>query len=292
MLLFGFLVDRSALKGLASWRGWLLFLAVCLPWFILVYFSMDQATIQALIEKDIAGKISGESRNSAFYKYILVLLGSFAPWILIVFYKRPSKLIKIIRSSNLESYFTVCFLVPLVIMSCIGEKHGKYILPLFPCVAAFLAMQLTDFYKNKIAPLTGQSRRIFWITAVVLVAGNFFFYIFLVPKIYSHRFIALPSVAAKAHEVGQGYPLYSFQKTQIQLVYYYKEPIPVLDMPHLKDKLAQGQTFLIVADDRSWPHLDEAGLCVKGEWPVFLKRNRQGRLYGTGELCNGQGVTP
>ncbi len=61
--------------------------------------------------------------------------------------------------------------------------------------------------------------------------------------------------------------------------------MPVLTKKKVRDLVAEGQSFLLVADDRSWPELAGEDLCVREEFSPFLSQKRAVRLYGSRRFC-------
>jgi len=277
-LAYGLLADRNALHALAAPGGWATFALFALPWYVYVYATADPSAIQAVIDKDLAGKMKGARTVSPIYKYLLVLLGSFSPWILALFH-RPGRLIRSLAASRFEAFCALAAIVPFVIMSAIGEKHGKYILPLYPFFAIIIAGRLMVFHKEARA----RAKKIISIAVGGALVGNFIFYGLAASRIYRHRYVALRPIAAAARATDA--PLFAVRKLPVQLVYYYGAPIPLLRERQIIKKNKSGEKFCVLADSKAWGMMDRTGLCVLREWPVYLKRSRRARLYGSETLC-------
>jgi len=274
ILLYGLVWERRALRGLADPLSWLLFLAIALPWYLYVLATVDPETIRAILHRDIVEKAS-RSGGTPFYKYLLDLLGGFFPWLLLLFTISPRKL----KTPGTESWLAVAALLPVAIMSLFSAKHAKYILPVFPLLALWLASLLRQWMEKR----AGRQRLVQVVLALLLL-GLFVFHAFLAPHIWLHRHVALEPIAkaAKAYHL----PLVAVGPTPIQLVYYYGKPVPVRSPAELEVAKTHGEALLVLADDRFWKRLDQAGLCVLEEWPVYLKKKRKARLYGVGGACS------
>lgn len=274
LLLYGLFWERRALRGLTDPLGWLLFLAIALPWYLYVLAVVDPETIRAILHRDILEKAS-RSGGAPFYKYLLDLLGGFFPWLLLLF-TIPFRRLK---APGAESWLAVAVLLPVAIMSIFSAKHAKYILPVFPPLALGLASLARQWMERRAG-----RRRLVQVVLVLLLSGLFVFHAFLAPRIWLHRHIALEPIAkaAKAYPL----PLVAVGPTPIQLVYYYGKPVPVRSLEELDLAKARGEALLVLADNRFWNQLDQVDLCVLEEWPVYLKKKRKARLYGVGGACS------
>ena len=271
VLIYGLLVERPALKCLVTPLGWGLFLLVALPWYLYVYLSVDQETIHAILQRDIVAKV--RKAGAPFYTYLEVIAGGFLPWLLVFFVQPPKRLWRRLRQSGAEAWLAWAVLVPVVIMSAFGAKHGKYILPLFPAMAGWLGIELGRWLEKA----GERGRRLLAGTALLMLFGTALFHLVLAPIVWKHRYEAIEPIVEQVQQAGL--PLVSFRQTPIQLVYYYGQPIEVVDLEKLWELRQRGQPFLLLADSRFWKRLEPLHLEVVREWPVYLKKKRKVRLY-------------
>lgn len=275
--------DRRALKGLLSLRGWLLFAVVALPWYVYIYSNME-TRMEKVINKDVTYKAFNLAHRDPFYEYILVLLGAFAPWIVIVFYK-TKKIVKSFFEPYETAYFAYSFLVPLIIMSLFATKHAKYILPLLPSTAVLLGIWYGELFRD----LRSRWRETYYsrtIAAVgVMVAGFFLYYAVGEAQIYKYRYEAFAPLISKINATAKGNPVYLYKDLTYRVVYYYGHPMPVVEQQQVKDMISKDEKFLLVADSRSWDDLAGDRLCVVDEIKPFIKRDRAVRILASPTLC-------
>jgi 4-amino-4-deoxy-L-arabinose transferase-like glycosyltransferase len=276
--------DRNILSGLLSGRGWMIFAFVAFPWYIYCYFSLDDSLLASVIHTDIVGKTVGLEHKDGFYWYFLDLIGNFAPWILILFYRTGS-----IGKGLFSRYETAVFgwwaLMPLLVFSCIAEKHSKYLLPIYPAVAVFLGAWLTRICSD----LAGQNNRKLQkgilSVAVALLVGWAIFYDVVESSIYKYRFSAIMPMAERIKEIRGDAPVYFYQEDYPVIIYYLGNPIPIVGDTELKAMLDNGVPFLLIADNPKWGNLDGSRFCVLGEYTPFLHRSRSARVFGSESFC-------
>jgi len=296
LLVYG-LIRREwrVFKGLLSPVGWLLFLVVGVSWFGYALYGVPGSPLQAVIHKDIMVKVYESSTPDPFYDYVVFLLGAFAPWILLLFYK-PKRWLGQFKSD--KGLFLICaFGVPLVIMSCFATKNGKYILPLFPFLAAFLGCLLSEAYDEYGRRWDGRFHVLFNRVAGGILVILFGIMVLAPAYLQKDKFIVLKPFAEKIHSLQGENPVYSFRHEQIQLIYYYGAPISVLGEQRLDKELEQKKTFLLVATDRDRKDLESKDMCLLDTFTPYLDKGRQGLLFGTSDYCQksagyGPGMEP
>ena len=275
--------DRRALRGLLSLGGWAIFSIIAFPWFVYTYLHMEKR-MEKVIHKDVTYKIFNLENRDPFYEYILVLLGAFIPWILIVFYK-TKKMISSFFSGSDKAYFAYGFLVPLVIMSLFATKHAKYVLPLIPCLAILLGI----WFANLAAEFAARSREKFHFRSIfvvsIMVFGFFLYYAAVEAQVYKYRYEAFEPLIAKVNASAKGHPVFLYKDLYYRVVYYYGKPIPVLEEPEVQDRIKQGESFLLIADSRNWNDLKDEELCTVAEFRPFIKKDRAVRVLASHSLC-------
>jgi len=277
--------ERKTVKGLLFLPGWMVFILVAFPWFIYIFYSLGSEPLSAVAEKDIAKKVFDFGSGDPIYGYLLKLMGDLAPWIWLIVFFKPKDNIKKIFSSYEGAYIGFAFLIPLIIMSLIAEKHGKYILPLFPFLAAFLGIWGSEFYgKLKNRWQEGFQSK-FTMGVGILLLGYFLFFVIVGPRLYSYRYEMLKPLAAKIKAIKNDFPVYCYGKELIQLIYYYKHPIPLLSRQELDEKISTDASFLLIVDNKYWHKVKDKGLCIKDHFAPFLKRNREVYILGRNEFC-------
>ena len=81
------------------------------------------------------------------------------------------------------------------------------------------------------------------------------------------------------------YAAYCYRDEQIQLIYYYGKPMPVLDKAQLNEKLTRREPFLLVAEGGRQEELQGRKLCLLAEFTPYLKKDRKALLYGSRAVC-------
>ena len=283
-LLFGLLGrDRAALRALGSLQGWSIALLIALPWFLYLFVEHG-ALLDHVINEDIADKVAGVSRRSPLYTYPLSLAGAFAPWILVVVYRPKARLQKMFAVPE-QRYFLLFALLPVLLMSLVSEKHGKYLLPIFPALAMVLGTWWHELYSGWQSRHPQRARR--WAVAAVslLLTGHFLFQVVITPRIYRHRFSGLAPMAAAIKQRAGAWPVYTHNQELVQLIYYAGRPLPVKKTKEIAEMVRSGESFLLVASSKSGQELAAIPLCLLEEVSPFLKRDRSAKLLGSGDLC-------
>ncbi|MDY0039774.1 MAG: glycosyltransferase family 39 protein [Desulforhabdus sp.] len=284
ILVFGLVKkDRRALWGLLSLRGWAIFSIIAFPWFIYTYLNLEKR-VERVIDKDLTYKIFHQENGDPFYKYLLVLLGALVPWILIIFYQ-TKRIVRSVFADSTQAYFAYGFLVPLVIMSLFATKHGKYILPLIPCLAVLLGIWLAELAGELGTrwPERFHSRSV--VIAGIMVFCFFLYYAAIEANIYKYRYEAFRPLIEKVNASSKGNPVYLYKDLTYRVVYYYGKPMPVLEKADVRQKIDQGESFLLIADSRSWNDLQNEKLCVMAEFKPFIKKDRAVRILASHSLC-------
>lgn len=276
--------DWSILRGLATWRGWLIFALVALPWFVYVSLSLDGMPLLNVLMGQVADKVS-TAQPDPWYDYPLFLLGAFAPWTLLLFY-RPRRLFKKLSATVEGRYFAVAVLVPLVLFSLIDFKRPKYILPLCPSFAVLLGIGLDHFRHH----LQQRWRR----AAPLLVVGiaglmillNAGYYLLVQPRVLTHRYAALPEITSYLKQLPDNIPLYYFKKEPIQLIYYLGHPVAELDEDGMRDMARGHEVYYLLAEDKYWDQLRESSLCLRNQFSPYLHRKGRIGLWQGGGDCS------
>lgn len=276
--------DKAMLRALGSPKGWLIALAIALPWFLYILVG-HSALLDHVINEDIAGKIAGATRRSPLYTYPLSLAGAFAPWVLLLFY-RPLSQVRRIWTSPEQRYFLIFAVVPVLILSLVSEKHGKYLLPIFPALALVLGAWCHEFHAGLENDSPQKARRWTFAAVGLLLAGNFLFQVVITPHLYSYRFSALKPLAAAIQQRAKGRSVYAHDELPIQLVYYAGQPLPVKKTKEIQEMISAKESFLLVADSKTWQELAGMPLCLIKEFSPYLMKDREAKLLASGDFCS------
>jgi 4-amino-4-deoxy-L-arabinose transferase-like glycosyltransferase len=133
--------DRAPLARLGPARGWWLFAAVGLPWYLIVAAAKPDLVRYFLADQIWARYATTEhQRGGPPWYFVAVLIAGALPW-------TPALIAGLARTwkdrARLESRLLLAWLLlPLVFFSFSGSKLPAYILPLFPAVALLAARGL------------------------------------------------------------------------------------------------------------------------------------------------------
>lgn len=279
--------DPAVLRALSSLKGWLIAMSIALPWFLYLFWG-HRELLDHVINEDIAAKVAGSSKSSPLYTYPLFLTGSFAPWVLLLA-NRPKARWRTMLAHPEQRYFLLFSLVPVLLMSLVAEKHGKYLLPIYPALAAMLGWWCEAWYRESVAS-SAKARRWLFSGVGILLVSQFLFQVVITPRLYSYRFSSLKPLALAIERQAKGRPVYFLDQATIQLVYYVGQPMPVKTTAEIEGLVRAKQSFLVVAESKTKKGgVGDLPLCRLGEFSPFIKKDRSAWLLGSGDLC---GATP
>ncbi len=274
ILCYGLLArSKYALKGLIDWRGWLLFSVIAFPWFIYVNAQLQGAPLFEVIMRETTTKVAGEDYESVFY-YLGVTLGGFAPWILLLFWQ-PRMQFRKLFANDAGRFFGLAALVPLIIFSLFTFKKAKYILPIFPALAVWLGMALA--YSLEKAKSRWRFAPIVLIAFSALLIVSFVgYYTVVQPRVMSHKYYhAFLSTKAKLNSMRGVAPVYFFyfHRGNIQEVYYFGRPIPVVQKAELGKMLEDGKPFMLLVPNNRMNEIIGSKFCQLGTLEPWGERN-------------------
>ena len=268
--------DARAKAYLCDGWGWLIAVVLGSSWYVAVSVSQGWGIWSSIISEDIVKKIDGQGAE-AWYAYLLYLAGDFFPFWLIVFVQ-PRKFWAMIRSRREAGMLLICSLLPLLVFSLFTEKHGKYLLPVYPSMALLLAMHWSALLED----LKGRWRTVLAVVPYVMLAGFVVFYMFVEARVLSHRVGGLEQVTTLAN--GQpGQKAYTLGEPDIRLVYYMGRPVAPLTVAQLQSE--SRPAGLLFVQEPLAPELQNLASCQVGEINPYLKPDRSALLVRMGGDC-------
>jgi 4-amino-4-deoxy-L-arabinose transferase-like glycosyltransferase len=146
--------------------GILLFLALTLPWFILVSMRNPDFFHFFFINQNIQRYAASNERYQPFYYFFLIIIAGFLPWTCLI--PTMAKEAWIHRMSREIIYIALWFGFILAIFTPSHSKLATYVLPCFPPLALLLAFAVHRAPARARVPLiiTG----IFWLLAGIVCA--------------------------------------------------------------------------------------------------------------------------
>ena len=136
----------SFLKEMQIGWGLLIFLAVAMPWYILISLKNPDYLEYFVLKQNIGSFLSQQSRHpKPFYYYIPVLMGGFFPWSLFL----PLSLWRTLRAKAALHgdgliFALIWFGAIFIFFSVATSKLGTYILPLFPAASLLVGALFYD----------------------------------------------------------------------------------------------------------------------------------------------------
>jgi 4-amino-4-deoxy-L-arabinose transferase-like glycosyltransferase len=268
--------DARAKAYLCDGWGWLIAVVLGGSWYVAVSLNQGWGIWASIINEDIVKKIDGQGAE-AWYAYLLYLAGDFFPFWLILLVQ-PRRLWALIRSRREVAMLVCCCGLPLLVISFFTEKHGKYLLPVYPALALLLALHWTALLQEA----KGRWRVGLTTVPYVMLAGFLVFYVFIEGRVLAHRFGGLEQIAALAAEQ-PGQKAYSVDEPDIRMVYYMGRPVVPLTVAEV-----QGQrqlSGLLFVQQPLPAELQSLASCKLGEVEPYLKPGRSAMLVRLGADC-------
>ena len=137
-----FTKDLKRLKEIPIFCGLLVFLAVALPWYLLMYKVHGSAFIDAFFGfHNVVRFLHPEHKiGDVFYYYIPVVVVGFLPWSAFLplgVWQAVRE--KIVRVKKVNIFIAAWFFVIFLFFSISRTKLPTYIFPLFPALALLIA---------------------------------------------------------------------------------------------------------------------------------------------------------
>jgi 4-amino-4-deoxy-L-arabinose transferase-like glycosyltransferase len=150
------------------WWGLVIFLAISLPWFILVYQRVPD--FFDVLKQETVGRYTdpdGTPHLEPFYYYV-PSLGAFAPWVIFL----PATVASLLsqgwrRLSHGHRLLVVAAVTTFVLFSSVGSKREYYLAPLYP----ILAMLVAKVWEEYIVLRNRTSKRWAWKSMDITIVG-------------------------------------------------------------------------------------------------------------------------
>jgi len=139
--LFALVGWRPPLREFRWGIGLLVFLAISLPWFVLLAIQNPELWRYFLVREVVQRVVSGEhGRSKPVWFFVPVLLGGFLPWTFLVFQRR--------RLDPATRMWAAWILLGLLLFSLSQSKLPTYVLVLMPPMAALAALSEPRRWQN------------------------------------------------------------------------------------------------------------------------------------------------
>ena len=271
--------NRQALKGLIEWRGWLLFSIIAFPWFIYVDAQLPGAPMLKVISKE-SRKITAKDYEP-FYFYLIILAKNLLPWILILLWQ-PRVQFRKLFSTTEGRYFGMAAVIPMILFSTFMFKRDKYILPMYPAMAVWLGMAMAHALEQAKRRWPSVTTKLTAFSAL-LITGLFIYYGMVQAHIMSYRYAGITYLAARLDSMRGDIPIFFYYGATIQLVYFYGQPIPVISEAKLAEKVANGESLMLLAMDKYKPEAKVNGLSLIEKIDPFGETQKAMNVFAVGK---------
>lgn len=149
LIIFSIIKRKNFLKEIFSYLGVLLFLALVLPWFVMITFESNGAFWYESVGHDLLGKVSSGQESHGFPPgyYLITTLILFWPGSILIypFIKNnlKDKFLKI-RKNDLTFFLLISFFVPYFLFELIYTKLPHYIYPSYLPLSILLSKFLLE----------------------------------------------------------------------------------------------------------------------------------------------------
>ncbi len=166
--------DKAVLAYFTNLPAWCLFILVAGTWYLLVSWQLGFDIWGAIIQHDMLDKVQSETSAKPVFSYLAWLLLDFYLLLFLLFWPKPN-FYQQLKQHSAGKLLALGAIVPLLMFSSFANKHGKYLLPIYPLLALLLAWQISligQYGRQKFAQYV-------LALACILVAGLMLFYVFL-----------------------------------------------------------------------------------------------------------------
>jgi 4-amino-4-deoxy-L-arabinose transferase-like glycosyltransferase len=271
--------DARVKQVLLSWQGWALFLLVGLSWYAAVTWQLGPDLWASIAKRDMLGKMQSEAAKP---------LLSYVAWIAVDFLLligllaiRPKALLNAYGSQQKFLIPMLAILVPVVVFSLFGNKHAKYLLPIYPFIAVILAVQLGLIFNH-----AGKVGRILILSLGALLPLIFaIYYVFVEARFFDYRVTAFPQFQKWSTEI-QPAELYAYREIDSRLIYYSNKPVLELDQAKFTQMQTSKQPFLLLVEDEYINKIAPLADCRVREFKPYLKKHKSLQVFGFGKACS------
>ncbi|HTL97870.1 MAG TPA: glycosyltransferase family 39 protein [Holophagaceae bacterium] len=135
--------DGKALRSMRLGLGTLLFLLIVAPWSVLMAMKAGPHYVYELVVKQNFDRATHAfDHRQPWFQYAVYMLGDFFPWVLLMpalgfFFVRGGA-----HRAPLARFLVLAWLAPLLFLSWVESKQGKYLLMAYPFLALLMAAML------------------------------------------------------------------------------------------------------------------------------------------------------
>lgn len=271
--------DKAVLAYFTNLPAWCLFILVAGTWYLLVSWQLGFDIWGAIIQHDMLDKVQSEASAKPVFSYLAWLLLDFYLLLFLLFWPKPN-FYQQLKQHSAGKLLALGAIVPLLMFSSFANKHGKYLLPIYPLLALLLAWQISligQYGRQKFAQYV-------LALACILVAGLMLFYVLLEEQYFAYRFTALREFSVWHSQYPQ-VPMVSLSPLDSRLIFYAGKPIAQLDMPQLITRIQREPSILVLAEQTPITFDKSLAPCTMQNFQPYLKKSKTLYVYGLGQIC-------
>jgi len=173
MFLF-FVKDLKSLKKMPLWQVALIFIAVTLPWYMLIYKLHGKAFIDGFFGFHNVNRflVSEHKIGSQVYYNIPIVLGGMFPWSIFLPVGLWHIAKKIRKESKAAIFLIIWFLVIFGFFTASSTKLPTYIFPSFIALVLIVGVLLDDFLNGNMAKSVAKGTRIsYYLLIFIMLLG-------------------------------------------------------------------------------------------------------------------------
>lgn len=258
--------------------GWCIFWTVGLSWYVAVTWQLGFDTWLSIIQRDMVNKVQAAA-GEPVYSYLLWMLTDFLPAGLLIL-AAPLAVWRRWKVHPVCTALLLAVAVPFLVYSLFGDKHAKYLLPVYPILALLLGKRLAELLEQAGPSL----RRLLLALGILLPALYASYFVFAEARIYAYRSAAFPQFSAWLR-TAPNVPLYGYRELDERLIYYAQRRIPMLDAAALQKSRESQASMLLLVENKYIAEAKPHAGCVVKEFTPYLKKGKTLAVLGFGAAC-------
>lgn len=272
--------DSSIKQLLTNRSGWGIFLLVSLSWYAVVTWQLGFDIWASIIKRDMLEKVRVAESTKPFLSYFAWIAVDFLLLVVLLFI-RPKALFKRFADKKEWKVLIVAVVLPSLIFSLFGNKHAKYLLPIYPLIAIILAVQLGFIFDAA----TECIKKLILTLGILLPIIFAVFYMLVEARYFAYRTSAFPQFQAWNKSISTD-TLYAFGNMDSRLIYYANTPVKVLNVAELKAFRDKKKSFLLLTEDENLSKTSVQVDCKMKAFKPYLKKKKALLVFGFGDACN------
>ena len=211
--------DRALVRWLASWRGWVVFALIALPWYVAVLVRTP-GLMTYFLNRQLWERyaMTIHQRGGPIYYFIVVILVGMLPWTWAALRGLSEAIRARGEGRQADALLASWIALPLVFFSFSGSKLPAYVLPMFPALAVLASCWPSEARRGHWLRIGGV---VFAVLLALLAAATPF----------DTRLGSPRAIAQKLKESRRaGEPVVEYGKFNAGVPFYLREIVPMLEV--------------------------------------------------------------